>query len=166
MHKLAIAVATGFLLLLVCGVALARPAHENSARELLEQPSNCTPPRSSADTTNPFCFVPSTISPAAQQFLSTSAAGAAFGAINFGTTPAEQAAAVATLRSVFPSSQANTSRAAEAQYIQSVRNASFAGVPVLVALPKGVQERPPADTKVVMYLHGECRTAACNGCSS
>jgi hypothetical protein len=104
----------------------------------------------------PFCFVPSTISTEAQQFLATTATGAnPFGAVTFGNTTAEQAAAVAHLRSSFPSAFANLSAAAEAQYIGSKRNTTIGGVPALIAVPKGVQEGSPANMKVLLYLHGE-----------
>lgn len=146
------------VILLTCGLAFARPILEG--RVLLATPSNCTPPRTIADTRMPFCFVPSTISPAAQQFLATTATGATFGAVRFGNTTAEQAAAVAQLRSVFPSAFANLSAAAEAQYIGSKRNTSIGGVPAVIAVPKGVQEGSPANTKVLLYLHGKHASTA------
>jgi hypothetical protein len=100
--------------------------------------------------------VPSTISPEAQQYLATSAAGATpFGNVSFGNTTAEQAAAVAKLRNFASGALANLSLAAEARYIGSKRNASIGGVPVVIAVPKGVPERSPAETKVLLYLHGE-----------
>jgi acetyl esterase/lipase len=103
----------------------------------------------------PFCFVPSTISTEAQQFLATTATGAnPFGAVRFGNTTADQAAAVAQLRSFFPSAFANLSAAAEAQYISSKRNTTIGGVPAVIAVPKGVQEGSPPNTKVLLYLHG------------
>jgi hypothetical protein len=147
--------------LLACGAAQAAIDPTcSSDRALLATPSNassnCTPPRTTADASKPFCYVPPTISPEAQQFLATSAAGATpFGTSDFGTTPEEQAAVIAKLRTFFPSALANLSVAAEAQYIGSKRDASIAGVPVVIAVPKGVQESSPANTKVLLYLHGE-----------
>jgi hypothetical protein len=122
---------------------------------LLATSNDCTPIRTSADTHKPFCFVPSTISPEAQKFLATAAVGATpFGAVSYGNTTAEQAAAVAQLRSFFPGAFANLSAAAEAQYISSKRNTSIGGVPAVIAVPKGVREGSPANTKVLLYLHG------------
>jgi hypothetical protein len=132
--------------LLACGAAqAATDPRSSSDRALLATPSkassDCTPPRTIADASKPFCFVPPTISAEAQQFLATSAAGAApFGTSDFGTTPEEQAISIAKLRTFFPSALANLSVAAEAQYIGSKRNASIAGVPVVIAVPNGVQE--------------------------
>jgi hypothetical protein len=108
----------------------------------------------SADTRKPFCFVPSTISPPAQQYLATAAAGTAFGAVNIGQSPQEQAAAVTKLRSVFPGALSNLTLAAEARYIGSKRNATIGGVSAAIAVPLGVHKSAPANTKVVFYLHG------------
>jgi acetyl esterase/lipase len=49
--------------------------------------------------------------------------------------------------------------AAARTYIASQRNTSVGGVPVLVSVPKGVLEGAPADTRVVVYLHGALREA-------
>jgi hypothetical protein len=58
--------------LLTCGIAQAAiDATCPSDRELLATPSNCRPPRTIADASKPFCYVPPTISPEAQQFLAT-----------------------------------------------------------------------------------------------
>jgi hypothetical protein len=100
--------------------------------------------------------VPSTISSEVQQYLASSAAGLGpFGKVHFGSTKESQAAAVAELRCYFPSALTNLSAAAEAQYIGSKRNERIGGVPVVIAVPKGVQESAPANTKVLLFLHGK-----------
>jgi acetyl esterase/lipase len=58
------------------------------------------------------------------------------------------------LRRVFPGALANLTVAAGAQYIGNKRNANIGGVPVVIAVPKKVQESSPANTKVLFYLHG------------
>lgn len=45
--------------------------------------------------------------------------------------------------------------AAVAQYLQSVNNSTIGNVPVVIGVPKGVQETGKANTKVLLYMHGE-----------
>ena len=119
---------------------------------------NCTPPRTAEDAMKPFCFVPDTISPEARQILATTSSSAVFGNLDFVTEPTQQAATVARLRETFAALTRNLSRAAEAQYIERTRNDTVGGVQVLVAVPKGVTETVPANTKVLLYIHGEQRS--------
>lgn len=129
---------------------------QHTSQRALQQAStsNCTPPRTAEDTKKPFCFVPETISAQARQFLSQSAAGNAFGGITFSTDPRQQALAVAQLRPLFEGIGVNETKAAMAKYIQSTRNGTIGGVPVMYAVPKGVKATLPANTKVLLYLHG------------
>lgn len=49
----------------------------------------------------------------------------------------------------------NASDAAVATYLQSTRNDTIAGVPVVFGIPKGVDNATsPANTKLLLYLHG------------
>jgi hypothetical protein len=126
---------------------------------------NCTAPRSSEDARKPFCFVPDTISKEAQQYLSTAAAGlSGFGAVSFGNTPEEQKTAVGNLRANFANMVTPIAKAAEEMYMQSTRNGSIGGIPVMYAVPKGVKQTSNADTQVLLYIHGEsvaCTVHAC-----
>lgn len=58
-------------------------------------------------------------------------------------------------REFYRAQQAPFHEKAVKQHLQSVRNSSIGGVPVVVGVPKGVTETSPANTKVLMYLHGE-----------
>jgi hypothetical protein len=117
---------------------------------------NCTPPRTREDAKKPFCFVPETISPQARQFLSQAAAAVGPFGVEYTTDPLQQAATVKKLRADFVNFSANTTEAAKKKYIQSIRNGTIGGVPVMYAVPKGVNATPPADTKVLLYVHGRC----------
>jgi len=156
------------VLFATCGVAVAGlgSRHEvlipSSSSRLLQQAhsANCTPARTFNDTFKPFCFVPETISPEAKQFLSQAAAGnSPFGQPSFGTTPAEQAANVGRQRAFVASLIATGSAPTATNQLQSVRNATIANVPVVIAVPKGIKKTSPANTKVLMYLHGELQLA-------
>jgi len=41
------------------------------------------------------------------------------------------------------------------RHLQSPKNDTIANVPVVIAVPQGVNETTPANTKVLLYLHGE-----------
>jgi hypothetical protein len=49
--------------------------------------------------------------------------------------------------------------AAVEQHLQSVSNGTVGNVSVVIGVPKGVTETDPANTKVVMYMHGKLTTA-------
>jgi acetyl esterase/lipase len=101
--------------------------------------------------------VPDTISTEARQFLSTASAGlTAFGSVSFGNTPDEQKAAIAKLRGSFADLMTPIAKAAEVMYMQSTRNGTIGGVPVMYAVPKGVNPTSNADAKVLLYMHGGC----------
>lgn len=158
-----------FVLFATCRVAVVGGLgfrHEvliqSSNSRLLQQAqsANCTPARTLNDTWKPFCFVPDTVSPEAKQFLSQAAAGnSPFGQPSFGTTPAEQAALVGRQRAFVASLIATGSAPTATNDLQSVRNATIANVPVVIAVPKSVNETSPANTKVLMYVHGELQLA-------
>jgi hypothetical protein len=131
-------------------------------RQLLQaqQAPNCTPPHSFNATKLPFCFQPDTISAEARQTLSRLAAGTT----PFGTAPSKDtaladpaaaAAAVQAIRDFYRQSMVPLHEAAVQQHLHSVRNSTVGNVSVAIGVPKGVPEKDPADTKVVIYMHGE-----------
>lgn len=129
----------------------------SQGRQLQQAPSNCTPPRTFQDTKRPFCFQPDTVSAEAKQFLSNTSAGF-FG--DFGTALAsgDLAAAAATLqqaRGDYQQLSTPLHEAAVTQYLQSVSNSTIGGVPVVIGVPKGVNTTDPANTRVLLYMHGE-----------
>lgn len=64
-------------------------------------------------------------------------------------------AALAGLRQFYADFSINTSTAAVATFLQSTRNDTIAGVSVVFGVPKGVNSNTkPADTKLLIYLHG------------
>ena len=156
MHKL---LTTGLIVALYVYVELTSSVSTalldiKQPHDSVQQLCNCTPPRTVADARNPFCFVPDTVSPEARRFLSSAAAGATpFGAVDF----AEQAKAAQQLRTFLANITAPLPRAAEQQYLQTdrTRNSTIGGVPVVVAVPKGINHTAPGNTKTLLYLHGE-----------
>lgn len=126
-------------------------------RLLQQQPQNCTPPRSSAATQQPFCFVPDTISSEAKQVLSRTAAGATpFGATPPpDATPEQSAGYVQQAREFYRQLNIPLQAVAIQRHLQSPKNDTIANIPVVIAVPQGVNETTPADTKVLMYLHGK-----------
>jgi hypothetical protein len=136
---------------------ISESKHTSQAELQQDASSDCTHPRTAKDVKLPFCFVPSTISVQAQQFLSqTSTASASWGDLTWGTDPVQQAATAAQIRPLILTVFASHSRIAEARHIQSMHNGSVGDVPVLYAVPKGVKAALRADTKVLLYLHGKC----------
>jgi hypothetical protein len=103
------------------------------------------------DTKVPFCFQHDTISSEAKAFLaSRSSGGTPFDSTV--ASPEGLAAVLQQAREFYRAQQAPFHEKAVKQHLQSVR---IGGVPVVVGVPKGVTETSPANTKVLMYLHGE-----------
>jgi acetyl esterase/lipase len=114
------------------------------------QPAACTQARSAADASKPFCAVSDTASPGARAFLSQAAAGAV--PWNIGNN---NATAIAGLRRFFENTSINSSAAAVATYLESTRNDTIAGVPVVFGILKNANKNTkPADTRLLIYLHG------------
>lgn len=64
-------------------------------------------------------------------------------------------AELAAVREFFRATSTPGSEAAKAVFLQSVRNDTVAGVPVVYGIPKGAASNTkPCDTKVALYLHG------------
>jgi hypothetical protein len=107
-----------------------------------------------SDTKIPFCFHPDTISSEAKAFLASRASGGT--PFDSSDTSREGLAAILQqVREFYRAQQAPFHDKAVKQHLQSVRNSSIGGVPVVIGVPKGVTETLPANTKVLMYLHGE-----------
>lgn len=140
----------------VSAAAASRHLAANSSMQRA-YPANCTPPRTEQDAKKPFCFVPVTASPQAQAFLAQAAAGSnGFGAYLV-SDPLHNKASLNNIRQGFESSSAPGSRGAEKAFLQSTRNDTIAGVPVVFGTPKGVASSSssnPVDAKLIIYLHG------------
>lgn len=156
------------LLLLVIAQA-ARPVFESlnpfdsqpSFRQLQQaqqqqQALNCTPSHPTSATKLPFCFQPDTVSTEARQFLAQAAAGATpLGSSASSDASAAAAAGIQTARDFYRDLNAPLHAAAVQQHLQSVRNSTVGNISVVIGVPKGVSETDPANTKVVIYMHGE-----------
>lgn len=66
-------------------------------------------------------------------------------------------AALTQAREWYRQQQAPLHAAAVQQHRQSTTNSTIANVPVVVGVPKGVNKGDPANTKVLLYMHGERR---------
>lgn len=113
----------------------------------------CTCPQ--VDTAKPTCFVPLSISQQAQQALQKLCKAAAATA---GSKPPDllhDMEAVAAIRQTLTRNLANASRAALEQYMHTTRRDAIAGIPVVFGVPKGIEQRKPADTQLIFYIHGE-----------
>lgn len=63
--------------------------------------------------------------------------------------------ALAVARQAFYKYSISDSQAAERAFLQSLRNDTIAGVPVVFGTPKGVKSSDtPGDARLVIYLHG------------
>jgi hypothetical protein len=123
-----------------------------------EAVDNCTAARPSSAVEHPFCFLPDTISNNAKEFLSRSSAGSTpFGssaAVN--TSDHQQLAALLQKSRDYCRQQNGPMHTAAVQrYLRSTSNSSIGNVPVVVGVPKGVDDAPNNDTKVLLYLHDE-----------
>jgi hypothetical protein len=142
--------------LLVTVASAARPTQFDShsspthARLLLQQQTqqNCAPPRPLASAARPFCFQPLTISPEARAFLANTSAA---------VLPSEDPPAVVQQKAqnFYRELSEPLHAAAVEAYLQTPVNSSIGGVPVVIAAAKGVNASSNADTKVLLYLHGE-----------
>jgi hypothetical protein len=139
-----------------------RVAGSRSNRQLLQQlgeDANCTSARPASAIEHPFCFTPDTISTNARTFLSTASAGLTpFGSsATVNTSDQQQLGALLRKSRDYCRQQNGPKHAAAVQrYLQSASNSSIGNVSVVVGVPKGAADAPNTDTKVLLYIHGEC----------
>ena len=115
--------------------------NDKALKEHTDSSQTCTKPLAPAPN-QPYCFVPSTITRQAQNFLRHTSVAPAPELIT------NEAAEI--MRATFNSRVGQLSADTARNYLQSVQNSTIAGVPVSVGIPKGLQ--PHNRRKMIMMV--------------
>lgn len=130
---------------LMPSIVQAETALSTSTRQLRASSRACTAPRTVQDAHKPYCFVPDTVSPAAQQLLAVGHPTILQAHLR------DNATAVQQLRQFAASANEVLSNRAKQQYLTSTVNDTVAGIPVVYGTPKGYNAAT-SNNKLIIYL--------------
>jgi monoterpene epsilon-lactone hydrolase len=127
--------------LLACLLAAAGASRQQAA---------CTPPRTGAEATKPFCAPPDGVSQEARDYLATAH-------VNPVPTDVSTPDAARRVRDGFERGRADMVTSANGgakDYFSEARRETLGGVPVVIATPAGYKPGGPAAKKLLFFLHG------------